>query len=343
MPKSTTINRNALELISKAIAARAALFDSDHNCPLRLFNGFYEGNPDLVIDLFGRTLVIFNYADDPARSQALINASQALILERLPWIKAVLIKTRQAVARDERTGRLVYGETPDDRVREHGIWYAIDLQMNQDESFYLDTRNLRAWLNDKLRGRSFLNTFAYTGSLGAAALVGGASRVIQTDRSRKFLDLARKTYALNEIDTNPEDFPIGDFHRLMGQFKKEGRLFDCVVLDPPYFSETTAGRVDLAAETQRLVNKVRPLVAHEGWLVVVNNALFLSGKDFLADLENLCQDGYLRVESILPVPADVAGYPETRAAPPPADPTPFNHPTKIVVLRVKRKDQAKAN
>ncbi len=38
-----------------------------------------------------------------------------------------------------------------------------------------------------MKGRSVLNTFAYTGSLGVAALGGHASEVIQTDLSDGFL------------------------------------------------------------------------------------------------------------------------------------------------------------
>jgi len=47
------------------------------------------------------------------------------------------------------------------------------------------------------------------------------------------------------------------------------------------------------------------------------------------------------LDSILPVPLDVTGYPETIVDQPPADPAPFNHPTKIAVLKVFRKDQQK--
>ena len=57
MHKLAVVPRESLGLLSKAIAARSALFEAEHACPLRLFNGFYEGNPDLVIDLYGRTLV----------------------------------------------------------------------------------------------------------------------------------------------------------------------------------------------------------------------------------------------------------------------------------------------
>lgn len=337
------LSSEQLELLARAAAARAALIDAEHLSGLRLFNGFYEGIPGFVVDLYGRTLVLANHADDPDTLQTLIQASPAYFLEHLPWLQAVLVKTRRAASAEERNGRLVYGRKADERILEGGVWYAVDLQINQDASFYLDTRNLRAWLREHLRGRSLLNTFAYTGSLGAAALAGGARRVVQTDRSRKFLALARRTYALNDFPCREEDFIAGDFHRVIGGLRRDQQLFDCVVLDPPFFSVTISGRVDLAGELPRLINKVRPLVAHQGWLVAVNNALFVSGEEYLTELNYLCGDGYLRLETILPVPEDVTGFAETRTTRPPVDPAPFNHSTKIAVLRVLRKDQAGAS
>jgi 23S rRNA (cytosine1962-C5)-methyltransferase len=99
--------------------------------------------------------------------------------------------------------------------------------------------------------------------------------------------------------------------------------------------------VDQQGETTRLINKVRPLIAHGGQLVVINNALFLPGADFMAELEALCQSDYLSLGEVIPIPEDITGYPETIVDKPPADPAPFNHPTKIAVLNVTRKDKQK--
>jgi 23S rRNA (cytosine1962-C5)-methyltransferase len=74
-----------------------------------------------------------------------------------------------------------------------------------------------------------------------------------------------------------------------------------------------------------------------GYLIAINNALFLSGAQYMAELERLCQDGYLAVEALIPAPQDITGYPGTLVSLPPSNPAPFNHPTKIAVLRVKRK------
>lgn len=329
--------------IQKAVAARSALIDSQHQAALCLFNGFSEGCSGLVIDLYGRTLVIFNQSDSPQELDALILLAQHWLLEYFPWVQAVIVKTRRSKEESLRRGVLTYGQQSDQQIIEHGIRYAVELTLNQDASLYLDTRNLRGWLHRSMRGKRVLNTFAYTGSLGAAALAGGASSVVQLDLNDRFLNLARRTYALNNLPIQEQNFKTGDFFRVISSLKQQRQLFDCILLDPPYFSVTNAGRVDLAGEANRLINKVRPLVAHNGCLVAVNNALFVSGEAYLAELKALCSDGYMQVEQMIPVPQDVTGYPETIKDPHyPADPAPFNFPTKIVLLRVTRKDQAAA-
>jgi 23S rRNA (cytosine1962-C5)-methyltransferase len=339
----TVIAQNTILAIQTAVQARNALIDSRHTAALRLFNGYSEGCPGLVIDLYARTLVMFNQASAPAELEPLTLLLQHELLEQLPWLQAVIVKTRHAEDADRRRGSLTYGQQPDRETSEHGVRYALDLTLNQDASLYLDTRNLREWLRRRLKDKQVLNTFAYTGSLGAAALAGGAARVLQLDLSAKFLSLARQTYALNGFAVRSQDFLAGDYFRQVARLKDSGALFDCVILDPPFFSVTPAGRVDLAAENTRLINKLRPLVAHNGYLVAVNNALYVSGSDYLAALRELGSGGYLQLEEIIPVPLDVTGYPETiRETNYPADPAPFNHPTKIAVLRVQRKDQAGA-
>lgn len=324
------------DILSQAVEARAELFDAKHETALRLFAGFYEGNPDLVIDLYARTLVIHNYADPPEAGQAAVRAACDFLLSRLDWITAVVVKARHATDPAKRAGQLIYGRKPDTRIREHGVRYAINLLLNRDASFYLDTRNLRAWAMQHLRDKTVLNTFAYTGSLGAAAMAGGARRVVHLDANRAFLNLAKETYTLNGFPVHKADFIAGDFWAVTRHMRREGQTFDCVFLDPPFFATSGAGTVDLERNASRLINKARPLVGDGGWLVAVNNALFVSGRDYMRTLDALCADGFMQVEQLIPAPADVTSYPHTSIGAPPVDPAPFNHPTKIAVLRVRR-------
>ena len=334
--------RPIVPLLEKAIASRVTLFDSRHEAAFRLFNGFTEGYPSLVIDLYASTLVIHNHADDPDEAQPLVrDALEFFRGHRLlsSWLRAGIVKTRKAKTQDEKRGKLLFGETPDRKIKEHGVWYSIDLLLNRDASFYLDTRNLRKWLIENSAGKTALNAFAYTGSLGVAALAGSARRVVQVDRNRQFLNIGKTSYTLNGFPIQKKDFVAADFFAQTARFKRGSERFDCVVIDPPFFSVTPAGKVDQVNESARLINKARPLVEDGGVLIAVNNALYVSGNDYMSALESLCADGYARVAELIPVPKDIVGYPETRVGNPIANPAPFNHATKIVVLKIRRKSE----
>lgn len=325
------------EPIENALTFRDAFFDERHETAFRLFNGFTEGNPDLVIDVYAKTLVIHNYADRPGQGIAAVREAQQFLLARLPWLQAVVVKTRNSQDPQQKRGRIVHGETTDRKILENGVWYAIDPMINRDAGFYLDTRNVRLWAARNLKDKSALNTFAYTGSLGVAAKAGGAARVVQLELNRRFLNVAKTSYTLNGFPINKADFQVGDFWPQINRLKAAKDLFDCVFLDPPIYSATTRGVVDLAKSYTRLINKVRPLINHDGYLIAINNAIFYSGAAYLKEIESVCADGYLAIEELIPVPADSLGESRAPIAAQITDPAPFNHSTKIVVLKVRRK------
>jgi len=324
-----------LPLLDQAIASRRTWIDSNHESAFRLFNGFTEGCVDLTLEIFGHTLVVHNYAKEPSRNRELILASIDHLTHTLKWLRTCVVKTRHGSTAAEKNGKMIFGAKLDTRIKEHGVWYAINLTMNRDTSFYLDTRNLRRWLLDNMRGKSVLNTFAYTGSLGVAAQAGNAGLTIQNDLNRSFLNLAKESYTLNGFPINKNDFIAGDFFPTVAKFKAGRQRFDCVILDPPFFSTTSHGKVDQETDSARLINKVRPLINDGGYLVAINNALYISGRDYLQTLESLCKDGYLQINQIIPVPDDCVGF--TQVGKPITDPDPFNHSTKIAIVGIKRK------
>ena len=326
-----------VQRLGSALETRKDLLEKDHVTGLRLFNGFYEGWDELVVDLYASTLVLYRYPATDGTDANLLEEVQDYLLKRLDFVTCVVCKDRGEQDPLRRKGIVTFGEAPTQKIQEHGVWYALDLLMNQDASFYLDTRNLRKWLLENAEDWSILNLFAYTGSLGVAGLAGGARQVIQVDRKAGFLELARRSAMFNHLDLGKMKLAAGDFFSKVAYYKRRAELFDCVIVDPPFFSSTEKGVVDLVKDGVRVINKARPLVRDGGRLVAINNALYLSGADYMQALERLCADGYLSIDQLLPVPQDVTGYPGTIVMTPPTDPTPFNHPTKIVVLNVRRK------
>ncbi len=305
---------------------------------VRLFNGFYEGIPGLIVDLYKTTLLISNHSRSPEELAKHEIIANTFFRAQFPEIQTVLLKRRHAPQPEHRKGLMMHGTKAANEIIENGTRYAIDLSLNQDTSFYIDTRNLRTWLYQNCNGKSVLNTFAYTGALGVAALAGGAHRIIQTDQNSFALKIAKKSAALNSLTDMCVYLPL-DFFEAVSRFKTSGELFDCVILDPPLFSSTPKGRVSLLQNWVNLINKARPLVAHEGAIVVINNALFLSGQEVMDQIHSLENSGYVKLETLIPVPSDVTGYPQTITRMPPVPTAPFNHPTKIAILRISRKDR----
>ena len=303
------------ELFSLLIA-----HNSDHVSVCRLKHNL----PKLVVERYAATWVFIDHSNNGDYRGAVAALAGEVS-------GALLYKWRNSKNFRERNGIIISG-TPDGEIVENGVKYAVDLALNQDTSFYADTRNLRKYLLENSSGKRVLNTFAYTGSLGVAALAGNADHVVQTDLSGKFLALAKRSLELNEFDADKMEVVEGNFFPVISAFKKSGRLFDTVILDPPFFSQSSKGTVDLLKQPVALVNKVRPIVADGGEIIMVNNALYLSGAEFIAAADELCDGKYLLRAEMISIPEEFCG--DLSAV---ADPAPFNHPTKIIRFKVRRK------
>ena len=317
------------QLLPRSFRKRNALFTDTETTAYRVFNGYCEGCPDVSVDRYGSTAVIhwMNKKDKPQEQD--LDLLCDLCLDHIPGIETVLFKNRYSPVNDEKKGIFLRGNHPEKNIREWGIPYQINLLLNKDCGFYLDSALLRKWLLENAAGKRVLNTFAYTGSLGDAAEAGGALSVTQTDLNRNYLHAIHKK----------QEYLFGDFFHVSASLRRSGRLFDLILLDPPFFAASgRSARVDQAHNAVSLINKVRPLAAHQGKIIAVNNALFLSGKEFLAQLETICGD-CLSIGEIIPVPESFFGYAPIQNESLPCDPAPFNHPTKIIILNVLRKDE----
>ncbi len=323
-----------VSLIQSSISAREWFISPKHASAYRLFNGFTEGFPELSIDVYAKTGVIHNYSKNPQTISALIQQVASTLIECLPWLSTIVIKARYAATQAEQNGTYLLGAKVNRQIEENRVLYQINPLLNQDSSFYLDTRNLRSWLKDNMSGKTVLNTFAYTGSLGIAALAGGAISVEQLDINKLYLQFAKDSYALNGFSGKVK-YHIDDFWKAVKRLNREEQRFDCVILDPPFFTTNQSGTIDISKGSKALINKLRPLINDDGYLISVNNALFLSGADYVTQLEEIFSDGYLSLQEIIPVSSDCVGY--NVRTPYKVSPEPFNHPTKIAIIRVRRK------
>ena len=80
------------ELLLRAVAFRKDLIESEHQTAFRLFNGFYEGNKDLVADVYGSSLVLVDYCKDQGASDSLVQTAADVFQRELPWLKCIIVK-----------------------------------------------------------------------------------------------------------------------------------------------------------------------------------------------------------------------------------------------------------
>ena len=153
-------------------------------------------------------------------------------------------------------------------VLENGISYDIRPGARLSVGLFLDMREVRQWLRSASSARGVLNLFAYTCSLGVSARLGGATRVVNLDLSRPYLEWGKANYRLNSLDIDDRDFIYGDAFDWLRRFARRAERFDVVIIDPPSFSST---RFAVARDYPRLVAAAVRVVSAGGVLLAATN------------------------------------------------------------------------
>ena len=218
--------------LDAALARRQAL--ADRTDAIRLVHGESDGMPAVVIDRFADTLVASSYstgADSIARY-----LTRLLVASGRHGRHAILRPGKRRRGTPPET-RVLYGEPPPVvRFREDGVTYAVDRAAGQKTGTYLDLRGLRrAIATAPLAGARVLNLFAYSGMLGRAAELAGASSITQVDASDRALAFAA---AHHVADPARHTFIVADIFEWLPALV--GEPFDLVIVDPPAMTSTTA-------------------------------------------------------------------------------------------------------
>ena len=158
-------------------------------------------------------------------------------------------------------------------ILENGIRFGVHLGQGLGTGLYLDQRANRAWLRRMAKGRTVLNTFAYTCGFTAAAAVGGAAQTVSIDANPQALAQGRANLALNGIqDSTAHQFLGGDVWFWLPRLQKRGTRFDLIVLDPPSFSTVKGKAFRVQRDYPALVQAVAQVLGQgQAWLLCCAN------------------------------------------------------------------------
>lgn len=255
---------------SDALQRRLDALPADTTC----YRWSDEDVPGVTVDRFANVAVLSLYVDD-ADERAIADGLLAT-----PGIESVYVKRRPREARklaneaaDQLAPPLPLVGRPLEtlEVLELGARFEIRPSNGLSVGLYLDAREARAWVRSQSRGRTVLNTFSYTCGFGVAAHLGGATRAVNVDASRKVLDWGEKNLSLNGGTPDRYDFVSGDTFDWLARFAKKGETFDLVILDPPGFATTKTSRFTAERDYHRLVAAAEAVLAPKGMLLAMCN------------------------------------------------------------------------
>ncbi len=228
--------------VKQAWASRHSLIDFEGTNAFRLLHGEGDGLPGVIVDLYDGWAVLKLYS-------AGLNPYRPLIVEALqkvvPGLKGVV--GRDEVGRDDAevdeekgNGRMLWGpEAPRPlTITERDAKFLVDVYAGQKTGFFLDQRENRHLLRRISKGLDVLNCFCFSGGFSVNAALGGAKSVFSVDQDADAIALARENFTLNGLNASAHDFLAADAFDLLDSFKREGRMFDLIILDPPAFAKS---------------------------------------------------------------------------------------------------------
>lgn len=160
--------------------------------------------------------------------------------------------------------------SPLETVSESGLFYELDFSASYSPGLFPDQRLNRLFLRER-KPRRVLNTFSYTCAFSVAAASAGAETV-SVDVSKSSLQRGRRNFELNRIPAQGHRFIPEDVPTFLRRLIKRGEKFDAIILDPPTFGRSGAGKTfRFERDFPALLDCAHQLIASGGAILLSTN------------------------------------------------------------------------
>lgn len=299
-----------VELVRRAVAARASAGFLEPAGAERLLAGDADGLPGLVVDRYADRLVVQSGCQG---SDAMRDFLLEILLEELTSrsvrIEAILDRSDASVRRHEKLEKRVEwlrGSEADGKVvvREMGLDFEVDLLGGHKTGHYLDQRDNRMRAAELCRdfGRHgfarvaeprVLDVFSYDGLFGLRCAQAGAGEVLCLDQSvaagERLVAHAERAELSDRVRFEKVD-AMGD----LGRRVREGESWDVVILDPPAFARSRTEIEGAKRGYGELFRRGFQLVSHGGFLVAASCSYNMGLGDFHDVLIKSARDAGVR-------------------------------------------------
>ncbi len=256
-------------LMQRARDARMALSLAKENDAFRLINAEADGLPGLIVDRYGKNLVIqcLSLGIDQRKEQ------MVKLLREIFHPQRIIERSDSTMRRKEGLKPhkdLLWGADFPDRVviTENGHKFEVDLWEGHKTGFYLDQRDNRRIVGQEsfVMGKSVLNLFSYSGGFAVYAAAAGAAQITNIDSSVPALEMAENNLALNDLERPFDEYIAADAFEILRHFHEQRRQFSVAILDPPKFAHSR-GDVEKASRGYKDLNRLAMLLLPPGGLL----------------------------------------------------------------------------
>lgn len=233
---------------------------------LRLLFGEADGLPGIIADAYGRTVVLSCFS--------------AGLKPFIPTIAKTLQENGYSHVYEKSVGEVCQKEgmaefqgwlTPPGsfplEFTEGKARFRFTPGEGQKTGFYLDFREARRRVRELSGGKSLLDAFCYTGAASIQAGLGGAREILALDSSQSALDEAQANARLNGVDEKIR-FEREDSFKAFKALKKDGRMFDGILLDPPPLAKSVHDLPAARTALKSLMGRALDMLNPRGFLVV---------------------------------------------------------------------------
>ena len=191
---------------------------------------------------------------------------------------------------------VLYGEVPDiAEIEENGLKMLVDIKNGQKTGYFLDQKENRFAARRYAAGGEVLDCFCNSGgfSLNCATV---AKHVTACDISQAALDNVMRNARLNGLENI--DTVCGDAFELLRFFRRSGRKFDLVILDPPAFCKSAAEVKDAYRGYKDINLQGMKLVESGGFLITCSCSHYMTATLFERMLVEAAKESGRVVKSV---------------------------------------------
>jgi len=282
-------------IFCKAWALRKRYINQTNTNVYRLVNSYGDALPEVTIDVYDKNLLVQYFKSYEKHSKDRLCSDLKDILAPESITEKIRLKG------EEIKTHLVSGkEIPGDFVvTENGIKFNISFLEGGGTGLFLDQRDNRKKIRALANKKEVLNCFCYTSSFSIYTSLGGATKTTNIDLSKKAIEWSKKNFLLNQLDVNNHEFIVGDVWEWLHRFKKKGRTFDVIIIDPPSFSTSKTTVFNAEKDIPGLIGAGLNILREDGILVFSTNIAKMNFSKFfqlLSRVKDFTQKTYKLID-----------------------------------------------